>query len=143
MIKKKTFLRFGIFCFVGGIATLIDWAFFNLFSLLLGKELIMLQISRILAIVLSMVWNFFANRKFTFKASQEKVLHQLPKWLIVYGLTSLVNFLVFTLLISILGGEFWPRNIAFVCGTGISLILNFIGSALWAFKKNRKKDKWA
>ncbi len=136
MIQKK-FRKFIIFCFVGGIATLIDLGVFNLSAIILGKGVVLLQISRLLGIIVSMMWNFVINRNLTFDAKNEKVRKQLPKWITLYSATSLINFLVFSWAVSVIGASFWERNIAFVCGYVISVPLNFVGSMFWAF---RKKD---
>jgi len=134
-MELKNFYKFICFCFVGGIATIIDLSVFNVSSLILGKTYLILQISRILGIGVSMIWNFTVNRNITFKSRDEKIKKQLPKWLILYFITSLVNFIIFSLVIMILGNSIIERNIAFFCGIAVSIPLNFIGSLLWAFKK--------
>ncbi len=134
-MKIKNLWKFVLFCFVGGIATLIDLGIFNICTFLFGKTLLMLKTSRALGIGISMIWNFTMNRNITFRAKEEKVRRQLPKWFILYIITSLVNFLVFSLVITLMGRGFLERNIAFFCGIAISIPLNFIGSLLWVFKK--------
>ncbi len=126
--------KFIIFCFVGGIATLIDFIVFNLFAYILGDGLLIPQISRVLGIGISMVWNFTMNRNITFKAREGKIRFQLPKWLTVYGITALINLIIFTLIINQTGNSLIGRNIAFIFGTVVSIILNFLGSLFWTFK---------
>ena len=133
MDKLKKFL---IFCFVGGVATLIDYSVMNLSIAILGSSYLMTDISKILGIIFSMMWNFPVNRHLTFKAHHGKVRKQLPKWLIVYAITSLVNFLIFSLVIFFTGTELVPRTIAFILGTCAGLILNFVFSLIWTFKDN-------
>ena len=130
--------KFVCFCFIGGVSTLIDLVVFNIFSYFLGNGFLMPQLARILGIGISMIWNFTMNRNITFKAKEGKIKSQLIKWLILYGITSLVNLVIFSIAINLIGNSFWERNIAFVLGTGISLILNFIGSMFWAFKHSSK-----
>jgi len=137
-MRIKGFWKFICFCFVGGIATLIDFIIFNISAFFLGNGFLMPQLARILGIGISMIWNFTMNRNITFNAKDGKIKSQITKWLIVYGITSLVNIIIFSIVINIIGNSFWERNIAFVLGTGISLILNFIGSLLWAFKIEKK-----
>jgi putative flippase GtrA len=132
MDKIKKFI---IFCFVGGIATLIDYLVMNLSIFILGNSYIITTISKIFGIIVSMMWNFPANRYLTFKAKDGKVRRQLPKWLLVYAITSLINFLIFSIIIFFIGTEFLPRTIAFIIGTAAGLILNFIISLFWTFKK--------
>lgn len=134
-MRMEKIPKFFIFCFVGGIATLIDFAVFNIFAYFLGEGYLMPQISRAIGIGVSMIWNFTMNRSFTFRAKEEKIKCQLPKWLIVYGITALINLAVFSLVISQTGNSLIGRNIAFVCGTTVSITLNFFGSLLWTFRK--------
>jgi putative flippase GtrA len=132
---RSNFWKFVSFCFVGGIAFLIDFAVFNTSAYFLGNAPLMPQLSRVLGIAISMIWNFSMNRSMTFKAKEGKIKSQLAKWLIVYGVTSVINIIIFSIMIGIIGNSFWDRNIAFVLGTGITLVLNFIGSFFWTFKK--------
>ncbi len=131
----KRIPKFITFCFVGGIATFIDFVVFNTFAYFLGNSFLMPQISRVLGIVVSMIWNFTMNRNVTFCAKEGSIKSQLPKWLIVYGITALINLAIFSLVISQTGNSLLGRNIAFLCGTGASIILNFFGSLFWTFKK--------
>jgi putative flippase GtrA len=132
---ENKFLKFVVFCFVGGIATLIDFLVLNLSMYFLGNTQVMATVSKALGIIVSMLWNFPANRYLTFKANNGKIRHQLPRWLLVYIITSLVNIGVFSIIVYITGTGFYPRTFAFVCATGVSLILNFIFSLFWTFKK--------
>jgi putative flippase GtrA len=139
-MKIKGFWKFICFCIVGGVATLIDFIIFNISAYFLGNGFLMPQLSRILGIITSMIWNFTMNRNITFNAKEEKIKSQLAKWLIIYGITSMINIIVFSIVINIIGNSFWERNIAFVLGTGISLTLNFIGSLLWAFRSKKNTN---
>ena len=131
----KNFYKFMTFCFIGGVSTLIDFSVLNLGIYFLGPSYLMVNISKILATEISMCWNFPMNRHFTFKAGEGKFHHQLAKYLSLYGVTSLFNFLIFSSLVFVLGTSFLPRTIAFVIATGSALLLNFVGSLFWTFKK--------
>ena len=122
-MKIKRIPKFILFCFVGGIATLIDFVVFNIFAYFLGEGYLMPQISRVIGIGVSMIWNFTMNRNITFRAREGKIKHQLPKWLIVYGITALINLAIFSLILSQTGNSLIGRNIAFICGTGVNLIV--------------------
>ena len=47
-----------------------------------------------------------------------------------------INLAVFSLILTYSGNSLLGRNIAFVCGTAVSVILNFLGSLFWTFRKN-------
>ena len=69
-IKDKPLLaKIVLFCLTGGIATLIDLAFFNLFYLLTS----IFVLSRIFGILISIIFNFSFNRNITFKAKGIKL----------------------------------------------------------------------
>jgi len=131
----KTFYKFVIFCFVGGISTLIDFSVLNIGVYFLGESYFMVNLSKIFGIILSMTWSFPMNKHFTFKSKEENLFKQFLKYLSVYGITSLINFLIFSGIIFFIGTAFLPRTIAFIFATGMGLMLNFLGSLLWTFKK--------
>jgi putative flippase GtrA len=129
----KTLLRFIIFCFVGGIATLIDFIIFNLFYFI-GIGFV---ISRFFGIVISMVWNFGMNRNVTFNARNGKYIKQLSKYLVVYAVSMGANVLVGVIILSLLGDGTINANIAAAAGLSLSIPLSFFGSWLWTFRKEK------
>ena len=133
----KHFFKFIIFCFVGGIAFLIDWLFFNIFYWV-GIEFIF---SRIFAIAISMVFNFSVNRNITFKARSNKIRKQAIKWVLVYVIAILANIGVGKLFLITFGENLFTANIAVFIGAGVAIPISFFGSLLWVFKKNKKKYK--
>lgn len=131
IIKNKTFHKIILFCMTGGIATLIDLAFFNLFFI--ASSLFIL--SRIGGILISMIFNFSFNRNVTFKAKNKKARHQLWKFLILYGISMTANVLVGKFVIFLLDGSLISANIAAISGLAISIPISFLGSMFWVFKK--------
>jgi putative flippase GtrA len=130
---KRNFWRFFIFGIIGFIAFLIDLGFFNLFySIALGFLL-----SRVLSAIIAMVFNFILNRNITFSARHTPVKKQIVKWLIVYTIGIGLNTLVGKLVIVFLGESVLNANIAFFSGLLVSVPICFLGSLLWAFKKDK------
>ena len=121
-----------MFSFVGGVAALIDLAFFNLFFSIIGFNFIL---ARILGIAISMIWNFTMNRYVTFSAKKDKMHNQIVKYLIVYAISMSANILFGILILKIIGDGIIQGNIAAIAGIAISIPLNFLGSLLWTFKK--------
>ncbi|MBS3078616.1 GtrA family protein [Candidatus Pacearchaeota archaeon] len=130
----RTRYKFLVFCFVGGVAALIDLLFFNLFFSVIQAGFIL---SRILGIGISMIWNFTMNRNVTFSAKNSKVKNQLMKYFIMYGITMSANVLVGIVVLNIIGDNLFGGNIAAIAGIAISVPLNFIGSLLWTFKNSK------
>lgn len=128
-------LRYKILAFglVGGGATLIDWAVFNVFFFL-GAYF---SFAIAMGWILSMVFNFMVNRNWTFSARGRAIGTQIVKWLMVYALAFLARLLLSNLLLSLLGEGAINANIAFIGGLAISIPISFLGSLLWAF--NNKK----
>ena len=60
----KFISKFIIFCFIGGISALIDFGIFNLFFWLNFDFIV----SRIIAILFAITYNFCMNRNITFSA---------------------------------------------------------------------------
>lgn len=128
--KSQTFAKFLKFCMVGGIATLIDFMFFNAFFILSGFFII----SRVMGILISMIFNFSSNKYFTFKA-KGNTSNQLIKYIIVYGIAMGANVFVSKIIYMLLGEGVLNANIAAAFGLIISIPTAFFGSLLWAFHK--------
>lgn len=133
---RKILKKFIIFCLVGGIATILDWGFFNMFFYL-GRPF---SQSRLFAIAISMIWNFWANRTITFKARSEDWKKQLPKYLIVYIISMGSNYIIANAVYFFLPTGTVYANIAFISGLIISIPLSFVGSLLWAFNTEKSKN---
>lgn len=126
-----------LFCFVGGVATLLDLLFFNFAFKYTGWFVF----SRLAGIAFSMFWNFTINRRVTFQAHKEKPGPQLIKYLIVYGTSMGLNVLVGWIAYGIIGPGQFQANIAAILGFMVSIPTAFIGSLLWAFKIEKIKNK--
>ncbi len=122
--------RFLIFCFVGGVAAILDLLFFNLFFSILNAGFI---VSRILGIGCSMIWNFTMNKHVTF-SSKGKVKSQLVRYLTVYSITMGINVITGIIILRIIGDSLLGGNIAAFAGIAISVPLNFLLSLFWTFK---------
>lgn len=129
---KKHYLKFIIFCFVGGTAALIHMLFFNFFRFWLGMSFIL---SLFAGVFFSIIYNFSMNRNITFSAKNQSIKKQLIKYTIVYALSIGVNIGTALTLKNILGSGVTPENIATIGGIIISIPVSFLGSLLWVFKK--------
>jgi putative flippase GtrA len=134
-IKLNNVHRFLLFCFVGGVATLLDLLCFNF----VFKYTSMFVLSRIAGIAFSMVWNFNANRHMTYQAKEGKPTPQLIKYLIVYGIAMGLNVFIGWTVYQIIGPGQIPANIAAITGLAVSIPTAFFGSLLWAFKTEKIK----
>ena len=125
------------FLFVGGTGLLVDEGIFNTLVLLMGKtnDTYWQGISFLAAVV----WNFIWNRVWTFSATKGKGGSQLGKFFIV----ALIAFGIRTGLYE--GGKYllpvseeWHLGVLLFFVIVIVTIINYLGSKLWAFKKDVK-----
>jgi len=129
--KNRTLQKIILFCTTGGIATLIDMAFFNLFFITSS----LFVLSRIGGILISMIFNFTFNRNITFKAKNKKVHHQLWKFFILYGISMTANVITGKAILFLLSDSLLSANIAAISGLIVSIPIAFLGSMFWVFKK--------
>jgi putative flippase GtrA len=127
------FNKFIYFCFVGFGAFLIDWIFFNAFYRV-GINFIF---SRTTSAIISTVFNFNINRYFTFRAIGHSIKKQIFRWIVVYSIAILANVVVGKLVLNLLGENIMNANIAYFAGILVAIPISFLGSLLWAFKKDK------
>ena len=133
---KSHYKRFGKFAVVGVLNTLIDFAVFSILLYGMGIYYIYVHIG---GFIVANVNSFILNSLWTFKAlRREAVVRQA----ISFFLISLCGLGVSTVALSLAVGvldthapEMWlPHLFGKVFASGVSLIWNYIGSALFVFK---------
>jgi putative flippase GtrA len=127
------FGKFMMFCFVGLTAALIHLTVFNFFRFWVGVSFF---ISLVLAIFISIIYNFSMNRNITFSARGHSIKKQLPRYLVVYVLSIGTNIITALIINAILGAGVFQENMAAVGGILLSIPISFLGSLFWAFKKD-------
>lgn len=149
-LEKSHFWKFIVFCFVGGTSALVSLITFNIFfkifnfaiktNLLFFGASISYVLSSIMGTIISIIYNFSMNRNITFSARHESIKKQAPRYLILYGITTLISFITSLIVLNLLGKENTINaNIAVISGIIIAIPINFLGSLLWAFRKKLKE----
>jgi|TARA_B100001964_G_scaffold239840_1_gene308317 putative flippase GtrA len=128
----KGYQKFIVFCVVGGVSALVDLAFFNL-AFFVGTSFIL---ARIFGVLISMIFNFSMNRSVSFSAGGRSMKGQVPKYLVVYAVSSTINVLAGFLAVNILGPGVIRANVASAIGIVVAIPFSFFGLLLWAFKKD-------
>ena len=128
--------RFLVFCLIGALAFLIDIAFVNIFFVLK----IPFPIARTISIILALIFNFFANRIFTFSATDNKITEQVIPYIMVYTIANLVNLFSSIFIVNILGENAININISSFIGMALSIPISFFGSLLWTFNYVRNVE---
>lgn len=117
------------FCVTGGLNTIIDFAVTTALNALLH---ININVAKTVGYLCGMVNSFVVNKKWTFKTDDKETKRELVKFALVnlcmLGLSLLlINTFKSTLQI---GDTF-----ANVLSTGIVMVINFLVSNFWVFKK--------
>jgi dolichol-phosphate mannosyltransferase len=126
MLNLKKFIAF---CLVGGTGAAIELIMFNVVYILFS-----FHVSKFIALLIALTFNFIINRKYTFSASSGKKRKQIPRYVFVYSLGIVINYSSSLLINKILGGSILFANISVAAGIVIAIPITFIGSAYWVFK---------
>jgi putative flippase GtrA len=129
------FSKFMIFCFVGVTSAGIDLITFNTFFFFKFPFFV----CRILAIAVSIIYNFSMNRNITFRAGRHSIKRQASRYLIVYGIAVLVGLTTSVIVFNILGDGTINANIASIIGILLSIPISFLGSLFWAFRNPNER----
>ena len=122
-IKKKELLRFLV---GGGSAVVIDFVTYRLLMLAgLGRSL-----SKAASYVLGAAVGFVINKRWTFE-SKEFSPGEILRYIVLYAFTAGANTLVNKAVLFIIPSELF----AFLCATGMSTVLNFLGQKFFVFRK--------
>lgn len=145
--KKQLLAEIGRFLLIGGVATIVDYALFYLFNLVILtglKENINLAISTFIGFVSGLIINWVFSARFVYRYNKKTTNKQFLLYLLIcvvgLGLTELGMLLAspafdkFYLTI-IIKFDFW--KLFFKClMTLIVLILNYLGRKFLIFKKS-------
>lgn len=122
-IKKKELIRF---LFGGGSAVIVDYIVYHLL-MRLGLDQ---DISKGISFVCGAAVGFVINKLWTFesaKFSKGEVL----RYVVLYSCTAVINAAVNRIVLTLAAMEI----LAFLCATGVSTVLNFLGQKFFVFRK--------
>lgn len=155
-IKKheKLLKEIGRFLIVGGLATLVDFAIYELFRFLILKNVdntLNLVISTSLGFICGNIVNYFLSIIYVFKGAKEDKKTQTIGAFLVFTLIGVIglgikvgvqtggNYLVSLLFNSLEGFWIWFMDTFVYCvATLIVLIWNYVGRKLFIFKGETK-----
>lgn len=122
-IKKKELIRF---LFGGGSAVIVDFAAYQIFL----KWGISMGTAKALSFLCGSLVGFLINKLWTFESktfSQREIF----RYILLYSCTALINSLVNRIVLWILP----VQAVGFLCATGVSTILNFLGQKYFVFRQ--------
>ena len=126
MIKREL-TRFFI---VGSLTVLFD---FLSYRSLIRIELMTIDLAKTTSFLLGTSFAYFANRFWTFNL-QTPASKSIWRFMLLYTTTLGVNVFVNALTLQLIGNITAAISIAFICATGASTCLNFLGMKLYVFK---------
>lgn len=112
----------------GGSAVVVDALFYAIL-----KAYIDFSVAKAISYVLGAFVGFIINKLWTFESKKFKVA-EIYKYIILYACSALVNTGVNKFVIWII-----PSTVfAFLCATGTSTVMNFLGQKFLVFRKDEK-----
>ena len=112
----------------GGSAVVVDALFYAIL-----KAYIDFSVAKAISYILGAFVGFIINKLWTFESKKFKVA-EIYKYIILYACSALVNTGVNKFVIWII-----PSTVfAFLCATGTSTVMNFLGQKLLVFRKDEK-----
>lgn len=145
MIKKisslyKKYKEIVNYIIVGGLTTVVSIGSFYLcrFLLFTSNSQVDIQISNIISWVLAVLFAFFANKKYVFESKKhgKKAFYEMLMFYLSRVSTLLIDMLVMFILTSPLSIN---DKIAKLIVQVIVMVLNYIFSKLFVFKKDKEK----
>lgn len=122
-IKKKELLRFLV---GGGSAVIVDYITYQLF-MAVGIDR---NVSKGISFICGSIVGFIINKLWTFESVGFKK-GEIVRYVILYSCTACINALVNKVVLIVSAVEL----IGFLCATGVSTVLNFLGQKYFVFRK--------
>jgi putative flippase GtrA len=132
--RYPTALEFVLFCFVGGTGVVVDYAVLVPLTELGGLDP---RISAVGAFTAAVTWNYFLNRKLTFRVGGTVAI---PKSYVAFVVVCLVGLAVRIAVMHVLMEWFFLGRgrlylLASLAGIVAATVVNFMGSKFIVFKK--------
>lgn len=119
------------FILVGILNTIVGYSFYFVFLKFNINYIIALLISHVIGVVHSFIWNKF----WTFKI-KEDTKRQILKFVSVYAITFILNFIILLVFVEKLNID---KRIAQIFALFIVTLVSFLGHKFWSFKSTTDK----
>lgn len=139
-VKRLTDYKYGWlshfiqFCIVGSSGMVVDLSIYSILLRLTAGYFFSLYLSRAIAIITAMTWNFWINRRITFNYSRHlNPVEQYRKFITACSIGAAINWSVAVGLVKFV--QLFSRHILFAALLGIAAgtIFNFMLSLNWVF----------
>ncbi|MBP3347833.1 MAG: GtrA family protein [Clostridia bacterium] len=129
---KNEYIKLIKFALVGGMNTLIDWLVYFILTKFVA---ITPWIASTIAYCCGIASSYFGNKHFTFKAKNKTSVLEVVKFLVVNALSLGASTGVVALCTEVF---LWNPYVAKVLSTGISMLINYLGSRFFVFVTDKK-----
>lgn len=126
----------GVFLVVGCLTVLLD---FGVYRSLVGMDLAAVDGAKAIGFLCGTAFAYFANRFWTF-GHKPHAPGSGWRFAALYGGTLAANVLVNAWLLTVFAAVVAGVQWAFLCATGISAALNFLGMKLFVFKQRATSE---
>lgn len=113
----------------GGSAVLVDALTYALL-----KQFLNISASKAISYIAGAIIGFIINKLWTFNRRQFNI-SEVFKYITLYAVSALINSYVNKLVLKIISSTVF----AFMCATGVSTIINFLGQKFFVFNKKENK----
>ncbi len=129
-IKKlfNKYKQFILFCFVGGMNSLISYGVYALL-VVLGMYY---TAANLLGDIAGGVNSYLWNSRWVFRNAERRTSRSLPRFVVTFVLFCVLSYLLMWLLVDFFG---IPKLLAKIVALPITTLVNFFMNKLWAFKK--------
>jgi len=128
-IKAKELLRF---LAGGGSAVIIDFVLYHVF-MIMGVHL---SAAKGLSFFCGAAVGFVINKLWTFESSGF-LKKEIMRYIILYSITACINAAVNKEVLAVTG----TSMLAFLCATGVSTVLNFLGQKFFVFDSSEIREE--
>ncbi len=124
---KKNIRSISMFLVVGALSALINFSSFTVLWKVIG---INYQVAVVVSYILSVIFHFIANRRFSFKSHGADFSQHIVKYLLMISLNCGINFLIVRIVV-----EFAHLSpyIGLVLGIGVTMNMSYILLRYWVF----------
>ncbi len=122
-IKKKELVRF---LFGGGSAVAVDYLMYHL----LMAAGIGMDLAKMISFACGAAVGFVINKLWTFESAAFSKA-EIIRYILLYSCTSLINSMINHAVLLLFPAELF----GFLCATGVSTVLNFLGQKYFVFRK--------
>lgn len=125
-IKNKFQMKEMLKFFVGGVSAVFTDAI--VYAVL--KQYIDLSMAKAVSYIFGATVGFIINKKWTFESKYFK-MSEVFKYIVLYAFSALVNTVVNRIVLFVIPSVAF----AFLCATGVSTVINFLGQKFFVFSK--------